>query len=77
MRRIIFFIMFCFGSQYSMAHIQSDSDRPEANVSASYYLDLALIDQERIAYWLKKRNKLSNDASKQKMTEAVQDYVEN
>jgi len=77
MRRIIFFIMFCFGSQYSMADIQSDSDRPDANISASYYLDLALIDQERIAYWLKKRNKLSNDASKQKMTEAVQDYVEN
>ena len=75
MRKIIFFIMFYFAPQYSMADMKSESSKPETNISASYYLDSALIDQERIAYWLKKRNKLSNDPSKQKITEAVQDYV--
>ena len=77
MQKIIFFIMFCFTSQLSLADMLSEASKTDANSRLSYHLDSALVDQERIAYWLKKRNKLANDASKQKMTEAVQDYVAN
>ena len=40
-------------------------------------LDSALIDEVRIAYWLKKRNELNNEATVAQVNAAVEIYIEN